>query len=100
MQEKEQEVGQVVRSMSKRTYHIDIDGGFSDTELSNVRRKAIDHLWTNPRDEEVVVWSSPSKKRVVVGRVVYTSSNPLFLWVRGRKARTLYRTGNVYHKPM
>lgn len=85
--------------MSKRTYFIEVDGGIIDTDLTKVRKQAIDHLWTNPKDREVVVYTSPSKRRREVGRVVYSASNPLFLWCKGRHARTLYRNGTVYHKP-
>ena len=86
--------------MSKRTYYIEEDGGYVDTELANVRKKAIDHLCSNPKDEEVTVWSSPSVRRVVVGKVVLnTRSRPLFIWISGRHSRSLFPSGQVYNKP-
>lgn len=84
-----------------RKYYIEIDGGFLDTDLSNVRKRAIDYLWLNPKEKQIIVYSSASKRRVEVGRVVYMGSkSSLFQWFLPRGVgRPLYKTGEVYHKP-
>lgn len=73
--------------MPSHTYYIDLDGGFLDSDIVNVRKKAIDYLWENRNVSFVVVYSNAMKRREI-GRVIYTASWPIFLWkpVRGHSA--------------
>lgn len=83
--------------MTKR-YYVELDGGTQDTDLTNIRRKAIDYLWFHPRERSVTVYTSHLKK-LEVGTVYYTKSRPLFLWTLSNgKSRPLFRDGNVYRK--
>lgn len=65
--------------MSSHTFYIDTDGGFLDSDLVNIRRKAIDYMWDHRNVPFVVVYSTASKTREV-GRVIYTGSYPIFVW--------------------
>lgn len=65
--------------MPSHTYYIEVDNGFLDSNIANIRRKAIEHLWENRNESEMVVYTNATKKRVV-GKVIYTGSWPIFLW--------------------
>ncbi len=82
--------------MSSHTYYIEVDGGFLDSSISNVRRKAIEHLWGGKKNESVIIVYSSALKRREVGRVIYTGSWPIFLWkpAKGR-AIALRNNGNL-----
>lgn len=86
-------------SMSTRTFYIELDGGILDTDISSIRRRAIDHLWQNPDDGPVTVYTSASKK-VIVGRVARSQGKYPFIWTKANKrSRPLDRNGSVYkHK--
>lgn len=81
-----------------KTYYIDIEGGISDRDVMAIRRMAIDYLWMHPKEKDVTVFSSPTKK-VVVGTVTYTASRPLFLWTSDNgRSSTLLRDGKIYRR--
>ena len=65
--------------MPSHTYYIELNGGFLDSDISNVRRKAIEYIWANRKDPTVIVYTNATKRKEV-GRVIYTGSWPIFLW--------------------
>lgn len=83
--------------MTDRTFYIDIGEGLTVTSLVEIRRVAIDHLWTHPEMASITVWTS-SRMRTLVGTVRKNrKDSPLFQWVTPKGCpKTLYRNGSVY----
>lgn len=69
--------------MPSHTYYIDIGEGFLDSNLKDIRKKAIDYLWDNREKATVVVYTSATRKKEV-GRITYTGSWPIFVWKPSR----------------
>ena len=65
--------------MPSHTYYIDLNGGFLDSDIANVRRKAIEHIWNNRNEPVIVVYTNATKNNEV-GRVIYTGTWPIFVW--------------------
>ena len=65
--------------MPSHVYHADLDGGYSDSDINHIRRKAIEHLWDNRDRAVVIVYTSHTRKKEY-GRVIYTASWPIFVW--------------------
>lgn len=84
--------------MPSHTYYIDIDGGFLDSSITNVRKRAIDYLWHHKGVSVVVVYSSAIRNREV-GRVIYTGSWPILVWKSSRgRSSPLRKDGCIYPK--
>ena len=86
--------------MPSHTYYINLNGGFLDSDIVNVRRKAIEHIWDNRNDPVVIVYSNATMNREV-GRVIYTGSWPIFLWKPLGKKQPFYplRKDGYVRKP-
>lgn len=81
--------------MPSHTFYIDIDGGFLDSDIVNIRRKAIDYMWDCRNTSVVVVYSTASKSREV-GRIIYTGSYPIFVWKpNGKPSSALKKDGTI-----
>lgn len=83
--------------MTERTFYIDIDEGHQDSSLMEIRRIAMDWLWTHPDERSVTVYSSPSKTRTVGMVTVNHSRSAVFAWIVPKGAvKTLFRNGGLY----
>lgn len=76
-------------------YYVDVDGGYLDASLPDVRKVAIGYLMDHQDMESINVYTSPTMKRIV-GTVELSKAYPMYRWRSSRgSSATLDRSGKI-----
>lgn len=69
--------------MYPSAYFIDIDGGITDSSLVFIRHRAMEYMMSHDDKQSIPIYSSPTCKRFI-GKVIYTATYPVFVWIPDR----------------